>query len=61
MDAHSRKPNSEESSVAKDYDALEEVLRKLPADRNEAFRELIDEQEQDETEDAGGADSPSDN
>ena len=49
-----------DSGVKKGFDALEEALRKLPPDRQGAFRELIDEQEQDETEDAGGADSPSD-
>ncbi len=60
MDAHSGKPDFEEGSVEKDYDALEEVLRKLPKDRQDAFQESIDEQKQAETEDAGGTDSPSD-
>lgn len=60
MDAHSRKPDSEESSIEKDYDALEEAVRKLPSDRQEAFQELIDEQKKNETQDAGGADSSSD-
>ena len=62
MDPHSREPDSEESSVESDYDDLEEAIRKLPPERQDAFEEMIDEQEaeEDETDDAGGATSPSD-
>ena len=62
MDPHSSESNSEESSVDKDYDDLEEALRKLPPERQEAFEEMIDEQEteEDETDEAGGSATPSD-
>ena len=65
MDPHSSEPDSEESSVDKDYDDLEEAIRKLPPERQEAFEEMIDEQENEETEDnetddAGGSTPPSD-
>jgi hypothetical protein len=46
--------------LKRDYDALGEVFSKLPTDRQDALQEWIDEQEQDETENAGGSDTASD-
>ena len=60
MPISSRKPDSEASRVDEDFDALEDALRELPPDRQEAFEDWLDEQAEEETPDAGRPATPDD-
>jgi hypothetical protein len=59
MDTYGSKRNPKASGVDQDYDSLEDVLQKLPPGRQDALKDWLDEQEQEETKDAGGSTSAS--
>jgi hypothetical protein len=48
MDAHGRGPDREEGGIARPFDRLAALLRRLPAERIEALGEYIENEEQDE-------------
>ncbi len=53
MDFHEREGDSGESRIKRLYDRLAAIFRRLPADRQQAFREHLDEQAKKENDDDG--------
>ena len=53
MEAHQREGNPSEGRIKQMLDDLAEILRSLPTDRQDAFREYLDERIKQEEDDGG--------
>ena len=53
MDIHEREGDSGAGRIKRLYDRLAAIFRRLPPDRQQAFREHIDEQAKKEDDDGG--------